>query len=442
VGAGTLLKLNFTTIGPIGSASAVGFTGFMFNEGIPCVGTSNGSVTIVSGTISGIVNYSNSAAFKPVPNTTLSAAGSVNTAANSAFASGAYALSGMGSGAYTVTPSKTSDVSAISGFDSALIAQHVVALITLTPAQAAAADVSENAVITSFDAALIARFVVSLPDAGITGTWKFNPANRSYANVEANQPGQDFGAILMGEVSGDWTAPTMFAASEKNQAAPEATVSVSIPNKNVQQNENFEVLVTVGDTTGQGIISYQFDLLYDPAILQPQAMPIDASGTMSSGMSITPNNPSPGLLKVVAFQATPISGSGTLLKFKFNAIGSPLSNSALTWQNFMFNEGNPGDNAIDGRIFVVFSPTAASVDVSGRVLSAVGQPVKNAEVVLTGGDGAGYVARSNQLGYYLFEGIPAGESYVISVRSKRHTFNPRLLAISDSISDLDLVAIE
>ncbi len=441
-GSGALLKLNFNAIGAIGSSSPVNFSSFKFNEGIPCVSTANGSVSIISGIISGIVNYANSLTFKPVPNTVLSAAGSVPVSTNSAFITGAYSLSGLGSGAYTVTPSKTTDVTAITGFDSGLIAQHVVALITLTPAQAAAADVSEAAGITSFDAALIARFVVALPNSGVTGTWKFDPVNRSYPNVETNQTNQDYSAILMGEVSGDWAAPTMRASAGRTKAAPEAIVTVTAPTKNVQALENFDVPITVSDTTGQAIISYQFDMLYNPAVIEPQASPVDTSGTISSGMFVTVNNPSPGLLKVVAFQANPISGAGTLFKFKFKAVGAPLSFSLLTWQNFMFNEGTPDDNALNGRVNVVFSPTAASVDVSGRVFTPAGQPIKNAEIFLTGGDGVVHTTRSNPLGYYFFEEISVGETYILSAKAKQHTFNPVLVNVLDSMTDLNLIANE
>src|SRR5262249_38292012 len=92
-GAGTLLKLNFFAVGPVGSSSGVNFTAFGFNEGIPCVNTTGGSVNIIGGTITGTVNYANSIAFKPVPNTTLNAVGSVNTSTNSAFITGTYTLS-------------------------------------------------------------------------------------------------------------------------------------------------------------------------------------------------------------------------------------------------------------------------------------------------------------------------------------------------------------
>ena len=59
VGAGTLANLNFTAIGAPATSSALTFSGFVFNEGDPCVGTTNGLISILSGTISGTVSYGN-----------------------------------------------------------------------------------------------------------------------------------------------------------------------------------------------------------------------------------------------------------------------------------------------------------------------------------------------------------------------------------------------
>src|ERR1035437_1125903 len=316
-GSGTLIKINFFTTGAIGSSSAVVFNSFSYNEGNPCSTTSNGDITIVSAAITGRVSYANSFSFKPVPNTLLSAAGSINSSTNSAFVTGTYGVRALGPGSYLVTPSKTSDVTSITGFDAALIAKQVVALLTLNPTQAIAADVSANGTVTSFDAALIAQYIVLTPNPGITGTWIFSPADRSYSNVEANQPNQDYSAILMGEVSGDWTPPSSRPNEELPLDAPQVTVNVTAPNVNELIGTNFSMPVTVSDTTGDGIIAFQFDLLYDPSVITPQANPIDTVGTISDGMSVTYNVPSPGLLKVVFFSATPRSGSGTLFKFKF-----------------------------------------------------------------------------------------------------------------------------
>ena len=445
VGSGALININFNAIGPIGSFSPLSLTSFTFNEGTPCSITNNGDVTIVSGTVSGVVSYANSVAFKPVPNTTLNAVGSVNAATNSAFFTGAYSFGGFGPGSYVVTPAKSTDVYAITGFDSALIAQHVVSLISLNSIQLQAADVSGNSIVTGFDAALIAQWVVLIPNIGSTGTWKFIPPSRSYAEMAPDQSSEDYSAILMGEVSGNWVPPTSLAPLvplETKNDTPSVTINVTAPAVNKMVGSSFSVPVTVSDTTGAGIISWQFDLLYNPSIITPQVSPIDTAGTLGSGFAVTVNALTPGLLKVVFFGSTPISGSGTLFNFKFTAVGANGQTSPLTWQNFMFNEGNPANTVANGSVRLIAGPTAAGASIDGRIMDSSGRPVRNALVSLTGDLSFQRTARTNPLGYFSFEDIPVGSAYVISAESKKFAVPPRVISVPDNISGIELIAEE
>lgn len=166
------------------------------------------SITRIQPAISGTITYGN-AIGNPNPrfvsNVLLSGTGSSNVSATSDLG-GNYSLTGFGSGAYTVTPSKTGETNgAITSFDAAKVAQHVTGISPLTGNQVIVADTSGDGTISSFDAALMARFTSGLPNAGITGTWKFIPANKKYASVTSNVTGEDYAALLMGDVSGNWT---------------------------------------------------------------------------------------------------------------------------------------------------------------------------------------------------------------------------------------------
>ncbi len=86
------------------------------------------------------------------------------------------------------------------------------------------------------------------------------------------------------------------------------------------------------------------------------------------------------------------------------------------------------------------APTAANVSVSGRVLAANGRGVSNAVVSLIGINGVSKTARTSSFGYYRFEDVRVGETYVISVDSKRYRFAPRTMNIADELADLDFVA--
>lgn len=442
-GSGTLLKLNFTASGPIGSTSALNMPSFALNEGSPCSTVTNGNITIISGTVSGVVSYANTVGFKPVPNTVLTGTGTPNVSTNSAFFTGAYTLSGFGPGAYTVTPSKVGDVNGISGFDSGLIAQYVVGLGTLNPTQLIAADVSEAAGVTSFDAGLIARYVAMLPNFGVTGNWVFSPTNRSYPNVETGSTNQDYSAILMGEVSGDWIEPTSFAPPLKQARAPEATVTVTAPTVIKARAIPIDVFITTSDvspaTAGTDVISYQFVMTYDPTVIVPRTPAATAGGTISENASVTVNATVPGQLIIVVFRAEPFMGAGDLLRLQFTAVGDAGDISPLTFQSFQWNEGNPPDANVNGQIQLV-GPTAADAALRGRVLDALGQPIAKAKVTLTDVNGGVQTVMSNPLGYYEFSGLQAGRTYFLNASAKNRVFTQRVVSVSEELLELDLIA--
>ncbi len=88
----------------------------------------------------------------------------------------------------------------------------------------------------------------------------------------------------------------------------------------------------------------------------------------------------------------------------------------------------------------LLAPTAANVSVSGRVLTANGQGVRNATVVLSDQEGNSRTTVTSAFGYYRFDDVRAGGSYAVSVISKRYAFSPRLVSPTDDIADVDFTA--
>jgi Cohesin domain/Dockerin type I domain len=363
-GAGTLINLKFTVVGTSGQSTAMTFAdytdglgnfhpGCQLNEGTPGCATTNGSVSIFGVAISGTVTYGNPSG-SPTPrfvsNVTITGNGSPNvsttTAAPGANA-GQYALSGFGPGAYTVVPSKNGGVNGgITSFDAARVAQHVAGTNMLTGNALIVADVSANGTVTSFDSAQIASYVVSGSNPGVTGTWRFAPASRPYASVTSSISGQDYTALLMGEVSGNWLNT---GARAVNAAGPES-VSVSAPRLVTSANGEILMPVSVENVVNKGVIAYEFDLRYDPLVVQPQADPVDLIGSVSRGLTAVAKTDEPGLLRVAVYGALPIDSNGLLLTLKFTAIGTPSSVTPLTWERFMFNEGDATTLAANGEV--------------------------------------------------------------------------------------------
>jgi len=81
--------------------------------------------------------------------------------------------------------------------------------------------------------------------------------------------------------------------------------------------------------------------------------------------------------------------------------------------------------------------------VSGKVLTPNGVTgLRNAVVILTDYRGVKRTATTGSLGIYTFEGVRSGETYIVSVSSKRYRFTPQLVTITANLTGLDLIGLE
>lgn len=88
------------------------------------------------------------------------------------------------------------------------------------------------------------------------------------------------------------------------------------------------------------------------------------------------------------------------------------------------------------------APTAANVAIGGRVSSGK-SGLRNVVVTLSGGSLPQPLSvRTNSFGYYRFENLPVGETYILSVSPKRYFFSEptRVVTLDDEITDADFTA--
>lgn len=112
-------------------------------------------------------------------------------------------------------------------------------------------------------------------------------------------------------------------------------------------------------------------------------------------------------------------------------IGQPLAGNALNGSPFAVTSGFWN--------FSPLAPTAASVSLSGRILAPNGSGLRNAVVTLSGGLlTQPLVSRSSSFGYFSFEGVVVGQTYIITVHSKRYGFAQQSLVVTlmDEISGI------
>ncbi len=84
----------------------------------------------------------------------------------------------------------------------------------------------------------------------------------------------------------------------------------------------------------------------------------------------------------------------------------------------------------------------SNADVSGRVNTPDGRPLRAATVMITDPLGNRRTVTTGSFGFYSFEGVPAGSMYTVSVSSKRYRFAPRVLSVTNSLTDIDFVGLE
>jgi uncharacterized protein len=87
-------------------------------------------------------------------------------------------------------------------------------------------------------------------------------------------------------------------------------------------------------------------------------------------------------------------------------------------------------------------PTAASATISGRVITSDGAGIARAAVQITDQSGAIRTALSNGFGYFTFDEIVTGQTYVLSVRSKQYQFgqSTQVVTANDAIDNVVFTA--
>jgi formylmethanofuran dehydrogenase subunit C len=92
--------------------------------------------------------------------------------------------------------------------------------------------------------------------------------------------------------------------------------------------------------------------------------------------------------------------------------------------------------------FQSFAPTAALVSISGKVKTQKGRGIRNVRVTLTGTNGVIRSIQTSTFGYFHFDEIEVGQTYILEVSGKHYIFiNPtRVLSIDEEIKGIEFIA--
>jgi hypothetical protein len=100
----------------------------------------------------------------------------------------------------------------------------------------------------------------------------------------------------------------------------------------------------------------------------------------------------------------------------------------------------PGGNGADIGAFEFQMLTASSVSVSGRVFSPFGRGVTNAVVSITYTNGTTRSTQVGRSGYFRFDDVEAGQTYVFTITSRRYMFAPQVITVLDNLTELNFTA--
>ena len=133
-----------------------------------------------------------------------------------------------------------------------------------------------------------------------------------------------------------------------------------------------------------------------------------------------------------------IAGGGTSAD-----AGNMFSVTGAIGQSIVDASGN-GAFSVKSGFFTApapLAPTAAAVSVSGRVLTSDGRGIRNVVLIMTDSSGAPRTTTSTEFGFYRFDNVVAGETYIITAHGKRFSFiqPTRVLNVNNDTDDVNFV---
>ena len=127
-----------------------------------------------------------------------------------------------------------------------------------------------------------------------------------------------------------------------------------------------------------------------------------------------------------------------------------IKNENGTTSSFLDSTNNPATNTATVLGITNFSqwsvgslvPTAADADIGGRVVNTHNRGLENVTVTLSGGLLTEPISVStNNVGRYHFSDVPSGDTYILTVTSKRHTFGQptQVFTLNGNLTNINFV---
>jgi len=248
---------------------------------------------------------------------------------------------------------------------------------------------------------------------GATANFNFSTIAANNATVSGGGMNNTGNAInLKNSVVGDNTATT---------SGPDIFGTITSQNYNHVENTSGGVFFAASGKGGKKVATDGFfALANDVTGTDPALLPLGNNGGPTQTKSPTFSSPITDTIPVG------VSDCNVLVTTDQRGVARPVSTGCDK-----------------GAVELGFSPAAATASISGRVTSADGRGIINATMVVSGG---GLLqprtVKTSSFGYFSVDDLEVGETYILTINSKRFTFsNPsRVISLNDSITDVDFTA--
>ena len=128
------------------------------------------------------------------------------------------------------------------------------------------------------------------------------------------------------------------------------------------------------------------------------------------------------------------------------AMNAAAGATPLTFTNVNGSNDEAQSLAISSQsgTLTITGPMAGSVSVGGRVMTAHGRGIRNVVITMTDRQGNTRTATTSSFGYYQFQDVAAGETYILTATGKRFRFgeNTQVHSITEDNENINFVADE
>ncbi len=263
--------------------------------------------------------------------------------------------------------------------------------------------------------------------------------NTSSANFNTVSGGSPIFFIFQG-ITGLNAALTGPQSARLTITTTTTTPASLVTGGNLNQPLNQVITITIlRDTAapvGNGTRRNLLTAVITPNTNNPTISGPDGGNSAGLSASFSPTSPDNN----VTFTSDFVSFSNTTARNLGLTFTSVTPQLALGAGNFLqsFTAAGSGSFASSPTPTVV-GPTASGITVGGRVLTPSGRGLRNAQVTVTQADGSTRTILTGVYGTYSFADLTAGQTIILSVRSKSYQFAPQIITPGSDLSGIDFI---